>query len=249
MEFLHSTWFSESDVEVIRHRSAGVRRDRVVAVLSCPLDQGLRPRWQSLLGGFRHLQQPFCIWTDTHRIRRLRKKKSKHAVNLTSLCVFFLQKQQIVTTDWRKLMKRHDLLLKCCKDIQLHVQSCTSLCGGCESCVWVWGNGRVTAQSVPRKQHVGSLLNWSCAFQRALPVWGRNGSLSQPFPTHSTLLSNAVKERRARLLIETRPFSLLRGYRITYIVDTLPNTGCTSTTSCVPLLSNKKSTLQLYVVR
>lgn len=50
--FLQLTCLSESDVEVVSHRSAGVRGDWTVALLPCPIDQGLWPRRQVLLGGF-----------------------------------------------------------------------------------------------------------------------------------------------------------------------------------------------------
>lgn len=38
---LRVTWLSKPDVEVVGHRSAGVRRHRTVVVLLRPLDQSL----------------------------------------------------------------------------------------------------------------------------------------------------------------------------------------------------------------
>lgn len=38
---LQFTWLSKSDIEVVGHRSAGVRRDWTVAMLAGPLDQSL----------------------------------------------------------------------------------------------------------------------------------------------------------------------------------------------------------------
>lgn len=39
--FFQITWLSQPDIEVVSHRSAGIRRDWTVVMLLCPLDQGL----------------------------------------------------------------------------------------------------------------------------------------------------------------------------------------------------------------
>jgi len=92
--FLQFTWLSEADVEVVSHGSAGVRRDWTVAVVPCPLDQGLWPRWQALLGGFGHVHQSLRVHADTHGIRGLwRRKQSRDLARLIE------KKHDIFTTD------------------------------------------------------------------------------------------------------------------------------------------------------
>lgn len=143
---LQFTWLSESDIEVISYRSTGVRRDWTVAMLPSPLDQGLWPRGQVLPGGSWHLHQSFQIWTNTHGIRCLHKGKQKQITNGNKHHVLYLSSLRIFGN------KQHDLL-------QRHSPSSTvlhSFWDKCES--WVWGNGRVSAQSGLRNSHVRLLL-------------------------------------------------------------------------------------------
>lgn len=111
-------------------------------------------------------------------------------------------------------------------------------CVKCESCAWVWGNGRVTIKaekptcSFAPKTHVLPCCVPSLC--KGVMILSRG-----QVPTHSSLSSNPEENPPS----DRSESEILRGYHITYRADNLPNTGCISKASCVPLLSKRSKSV------
>lgn len=78
-------------MEVVGHRGAGVGRDRAVAALSRPLDQGLGARGEVLPGGLR----------DLHRSRADRSRADADGVGR-----LFQHEKQKSVTNWDDKLKK-----------------------------------------------------------------------------------------------------------------------------------------------